>query len=200
MIIVIEMDKTKTSIENLLAVAGQTLDVEPGAVLFRQGERPRMMYWVLAGELRLVRHTPAGEAVILQRCHAGPFAEGSLFSSSYHCDGVAAQPSRVLRVSRVDFQGLLAEPDFGQSYVMYLSREVRQLRSRCERLSLPRAEDRILHALADCGAYRFGPGHGTLKDWAEQLGMTHETLYRTLAALEKKGVVGRHGDSITLTA
>jgi len=200
MIIVIEMDKTKTSIENLLAVAGQTLDVEPSAVLFRQGERPRMMYWVLAGELRLVRHTPAGEAVILQRCHAGPFAEGSLFSSSYHCDGVAAQPSRVLRVSRVDFQGLLAEPDFGQSYVMYLSREVRQLRSRCERLSLPRAEDRILHALADCGAYRFGPGHGTLKDWAEQLGMTHETLYRTLAALEKKGVVGRHGDSITLTA
>lgn len=187
------------SIENLLAAAGQTLEVEADTVLFRHGERPRAMYWVLDGELRLIRHSPAGEAVILQRCHSGPFAEGSLFSSSYHCDGVAAQSSRILRVSRTDFQGLLAEPDFGQAYVMYLSREVRQLRARCERLSLPRAEDRILHALADCGEYRFGPGHGTLKDWAEQLGMTHETLYRTLAALEKKGIVSRREDSISLT-
>ncbi len=187
------------SIENLLAAAGQALEVEADTVLFRTGEQPRAMYWVLTGELRLIRHSSAGEAVILQRCHSGPLAEGSLFSSSYHCDGVAAQSSRMLRVSRVDFQGLLAEPDFSQAYVMYLSREVRQLRSRCERLSLPRAEDRILHALADCGEYRFGPGHGTLKDWAEQLGMSHETLYRTLAALEKKDIVSRGGDSINLT-
>lgn len=188
------------SIETLLTAVGQSLEVEPDTVLFRTGERPQAMYWVLTGELRLLRHSPAGEAVILQRCHSGPFAEGSLFSSSYHCDGVAAQPSRLLRVSRTDFQNLLAEPDFGQAYVMYLSREVRQLRARCERLSLPRAEDRILHALADGGEYRFGPGHGTFKDWAGQLGMTHETLYRTLAALEKKGVVRRHVDSISLTA
>jgi CRP/FNR family transcriptional regulator, dissimilatory nitrate respiration regulator len=40
---------------------------------------------------------------------------------------------------------------------------------------------------------------GTLKDWAAELGLTHEVLYRTLAALERSGEIRRKDRSITLS-
>jgi CRP-like cAMP-binding protein len=38
-----------------------------GETLFRQGERPRLMLYIVAGELRLLRRTPDGGEMILQR-------------------------------------------------------------------------------------------------------------------------------------
>jgi DNA-binding IscR family transcriptional regulator len=39
---------------------------------------------------------------------------------------------------------------------------------------------------------------GTLKDIAAELGLTHEVLYRTLAALERSGGIKRSRGKITL--
>jgi CRP/FNR family transcriptional regulator, dissimilatory nitrate respiration regulator len=40
--------------------------------------------------------------------------------------------------------------------------------------------------------------HGTLKDLAAEIGLTHEALYRALAALERAGEVKRAGNRIML--
>lgn len=181
------MDKNwKDSLLSVLVSVGKEETVEADSLLFRQGSKPRYFYWLFAGELRLLRHSQDGQLLILHRCRQGPFAEASIFSSRYHCDGVASQASRLLRVELSAFHTLLQDPAFAPAYVRLLSGEVRQLRSRCERLALPRAEDRLLHHLAEHQTIRFGPGIGTLKDLAGELGMTHETLYRTLSTLEKK--------------
>ncbi|WP_162579336.1 helix-turn-helix domain-containing protein [Variovorax sp. PBS-H4] len=39
---------------------------------------------------------------------------------------------------------------------------------------------------------------GTLKDLARDLGLTHEVLYRTLAGLEREGVLERQGATLRL--
>jgi len=39
---------------------------------------------------------------------------------------------------------------------------------------------------------------GTVKDLAEEIGLTHEALYRTLAALERSGEIRRAPGKITL--
>ncbi len=39
---------------------------------------------------------------------------------------------------------------------------------------------------------------GTLKDLAGELGLTHEALYRTMAALARKGEIKRGRGKITL--
>jgi CRP/FNR family transcriptional regulator, dissimilatory nitrate respiration regulator len=39
---------------------------------------------------------------------------------------------------------------------------------------------------------------GTLKDLAAEIGLTHEALYRTLAALERSGELKRKGERIML--
>jgi CRP-like cAMP-binding protein len=157
-----------------------------------------VLYWVLSGELRLMRRTEEGGEVILQRCRSGPFAEASVFSTAYHCDGLAAQETMAIKIPKMKLEGLLDEPEFARRYVRWLSIAMRGLRSRCERLSLPRAGDRVLHALAEAGELHFNQDTFTLKDWACELGISHETLYRTLADLAKRRRIVRSAGVVSL--
>ena len=53
----------------------------------------------------------------------------------------------------------------------------------------------ILNAKANGRVFEL---RGTLKDLAAELGLTHEALYRTLAALERSGEIRRNHSKITL--
>ena len=67
-----------------------------GEVLFEQGDRAAAIYKVESGRLRLVRRTVDDHLVILHTaCRREFFAEASLFAATYHCDAVAAEPSRI---------------------------------------------------------------------------------------------------------
>lgn len=170
-----------------------------GETLFRQGDRPKAMYCVLDGEVRLLRRSPKGGEVILQRSRGGFFAEASLESKAYHCDGVAAADGRLLAFPiRAFREALDGDAAFRNDWMAQLAREVRRLRARCERLSLHGAEARILHAIESEGTA------GTLalvqsrKAWAAELGLSHEALYRTLARLQAEGTLVLDGARLTL--
>ena len=49
-----------------------------GETLFRLGSRPRLMLFVIDGEVRLVRRTAGGADIVLQRARSGFVAEASL--------------------------------------------------------------------------------------------------------------------------
>ena len=183
-------------VETWLARHTESRAIAKGMRLFVAGEKPASLYWVASGELQLVRYTPQGERVILQRCNRGVLAEASLFSDRYHCDGEAAVDGLVWVMPLAHFQAALAEEDFSRPYTMWLSQTIRGLRSQCERLSLPRAEDRVLHFLREHG--RFDLDVSPLKIWAAALGMTHEHLYRILSQLQKQGRIRRTRQEITL--
>lgn len=181
-----------------LSRLGRKRSVEAGAVLFRRGETPAFLFWVLDGELNLVRTTAAGGSAVLQRCTQGPLAEASPFSERYHCDGVAGADTTLIAIPKKQFLQAFAEPDFARAYVQWLSGTVRGLRSSCERLGLRRAPSRVEHYLDEYGCYDFGPGQANLKDWAAELGLTHESLYRTLATMEADGRIVRDAGCIRL--
>jgi CRP-like cAMP-binding protein len=80
-----------------------------------------------------------------------------------------------------------------------LSRELRQLRAQCERLSLNSARERIIHYIeseGDRGALTLAR---TKKQWATELGLTHESLYRTLSDITNSGSIRIGGRKIHLT-
>ena len=71
-------------------------ELAAGDVLFTQGALASAMYAVEAGRMRLVRRTVDGHLAVLHTARANElFAEAALFSDVYHCDAVAAVPSRV---------------------------------------------------------------------------------------------------------
>ena len=181
-----------------LLAAAHALSTPARTVLFRAGERPRFIYFVLEGELRLVRHSRNGQEVILQRVRRGYVAEASLEAQRYHCDGVAAAPSRLLRFPRTVFLAQLeADARFRRAWLRHLADEVRRLRARCERLSLRGAAERIVHYIESEGGGALEL-HQSRKSWALELGLTHEALYRALAKLKSEGVLSIAGARLEL--
>lgn len=175
------------------------IQFDPGTRIFRMGSPAHAIFFIESGAVRLMRHGPAGEEVVLHDAHAGEFvAEASLGSARYHCDAVATQPGTVLKVPADTLRLLIdTDPEFARVWVALLSRQLRAARTRVERLSLKSAEERIRHLLLSEGR---GPQcevalDGSLKDLARALGITHEVLYRTLARMERDGAIER-GDAL----
>jgi DNA-binding MarR family transcriptional regulator len=79
-----------------------------------------------------------------------------------------------------------------------LNQELRRLRQQCERLSLKTVEARLLHLLRTDDATSGVAPSGGLKALAQELGVTHEALYRCIAALEKRGQVTRNDGRLLL--
>ena len=181
-----------------LLSAAEIVRARASSVVFRRGCRPRFLYFVLDGELRLVRHTRRGQEVILQRVRRGYIAEASIEAPNYHCDAVAAVESRLLRFPAAAFRSRLgSNARFRDAWLRQLAGEVRRLRARCERLSLRGARERIVHFVESEGGGAVALGH-SLKSWAAELGLTHEALYRALARLKSDGEITVKGDIVEL--
>lgn len=184
----------------LLSVAAASR-VPGGMLLEPQGRRPSVIYCVVQGELRLVRHTKHGFTAVLQRVRQGFVAEASLYVATYHCDLVASEDSELVTFPVRSFRQTLAENQaFAAWWASSLAREVRRLRLQVERLCLQSARDRVLHCVEAEGVDGVFVLKQTKKAWAAELGLTHEALYRTLRRLVDEGVLTVDGNALRLGA
>jgi len=188
----------------MLGLDEQTIErrsLASNETLFRQGDKVTAIYFVEAGRLRLERRTFDGRLLVLGVTPAGQFfVEAALFSDSFHCDAVAAEPARVRIYPKTALlTALSADPISALSFLKLMAHQIFDLRQRLEVMKVRSAADRVMLYL-DCNA---GPD-GTvnlrdqLQDIASELGLTREALYRTLAGLERVGAIERTGHSIRL--
>ncbi len=155
------------------------------------------MYFVVSGEVHLVRRSPSGSEIVLQRAREGFLAEASLDQAAYHCDAVAVLPSELLMLPRKSFLEALAADGFRSRWIMHLARELRRVRAQSERLSLRTAQERIVHCIETEGDGSIRLSHSK-KEWAAELGLTHEALYRALARMERSGEIDIVGTVLSI--
>lgn len=170
-------------------------------LLFRRNDPAQGIYRLLAGSIRLERITVDGTPVPVHAVRPGElFAEASLFSDCYHCDARALLDSELCLYAKRDLvRRFRDDPEALWEFATGLSRRVQDLRTRLEIRQLRKASDRLmaflrLHADAT-GVYR---PDCTWKDFADELGLTHESLYRALARLQATGLVERTRGAIRL--
>jgi len=179
-------------------------DLAAGQILFSQNDPALASFAVETGRLRLVRHTREGKPVVFQVVRAGEsFAESALFLDTYGCDAVAEVPSRVLTYPKQLLRtALLDYPALTTDFFERLVKQSQALQERLELRSIRSARDRVLQYLLN----EARPDETTvhldrhLKDIAGDLGLTAEVLYRTLARLEREGLIHRTKQQITLHA
>jgi CRP/FNR family transcriptional regulator, dissimilatory nitrate respiration regulator len=190
----------------LAHVSPSLRQVAAHALLFRQGDPTFGVFRLASGRIRLVRVTPDGEQVPMHTVRPGElFAEASLFSAHYHCDAVATQASEVLVYPKADLaRRLKVEPDEEESGALWafaaeMAHRIHELRMRLEMRQIRSATERVLQSLRlRCAAVGTWTIDGTLKQFAEDIGLSHEALYRALAVLERAGKISRHDGQIKL--
>lgn len=165
-----------------------------GEALFREGSPSWGVFWLQSGGVRLVRCTLGGNQIATHTVRRGEFfAEAALFSKAYHCDAVASEPSEVLVFPKDALvHQLRASPEMLWAFSAELAKRVQGLRTRLEIQQTRSADERILQFIhLHCDASGFWAQRGTLKHLAEEIGLTHEALYRALARLQRQGLILR---------
>ena len=169
--------------------------LKAGEALFRLGDKAAGLCEIVAGRVRLARVDRNGQEAVLHVAGPGEtIAEASLFSSAYHCDAIASTPAVVrLYPKKAMLDTFARDPQAAQAFTAMLARQVMTLRARLEQRNIRSVRERLRHYLAlNVGADgRTVALRGTLKELAAELGVTHEALYRTLAALERAGEIKR---------
>jgi CRP/FNR family transcriptional regulator, dissimilatory nitrate respiration regulator len=175
-----------------------------GEALFHRGDSSAGFFEIVSGRLRLVRTGTDGRELTLHAAEAGEtIAEASLFSPAYHCDAIAVTDT-VVRLYRKPtvLAAFARDPAAAADFMAVLAHQVMSLRTRLEGRNIRSARDRVLHYLMVHAAFdgRTVMLPGTLKELAAELGLSHEALYRALAALEADGEIFRERGCIRLAA
>ena len=176
--------------------------LKAGEALFRLGDKAAGFYEVVSGRVRLVRVDRVGRETVLHvDGPAETLAEASLFSGQYHCDAVASSDATVRVYPKRQVVSVFEkDPKALRTFTAMLAHQVMSLRTRLQQRNIRSARERVRQFLA----LNIGPDgrsvelHGTLKDLAAEIGLTHEALYRALAALERAGEIKRAGNKIML--
>jgi CRP-like cAMP-binding protein len=164
--------------------------------LFRLGEKVEHIHFVLEGEPLAVRYLNDGSEAVMQRARDGEFfAQSAMLVPHYSCDARAASPTEVVRIPVRELRdALTSDGSFAMAFAGQLAADLRRQCTRVERLRIKRARDRVRHYLVCEGPLR--GGGIKLQDWARELGLEPETLYRTLAELEASGEILREDGAV----
>lgn len=169
-----------------------TSRVQRGERLFRPRAKPRLLFYVAHGEVVLQRLASRGELLVLQRVRQGFVAEASLHASHYHCEALVTSAAELVAIPIDPLKLALAtQPGFAISWIAMLNQELRRLRAQCERLALKGVAERLLHLIETEGQGGSLALEAGLKSVAAELGVSHEALYRSVATLERQGLLQR---------
>jgi CRP/FNR family transcriptional regulator, dissimilatory nitrate respiration regulator len=175
----------------------------PGQVLYRQDDRACAIFVLETGQISIIRRNPGGKTILLRVVSPGEsFATAALFSEVYGNEAVAEISSQVHVYPK---QALLAtlqqRPDLAESFIGSMAKQIKTLENRLELRSISSARERVIRYLAIHA--QFGETivkfNTPLKDIAHDLGLSREVLYRTLAQLEREGILTRTKRQITLS-
>ena len=167
--------------EQLVEMAASVRRLARGRYLFHRADPVKFIYFIQTGLIELLRQTDEGRTIVLQR--AGPnsvLAEASAYSDVYHCDAIAAAPTRVHVLSRPVFlRRLEQDSEFSRQWSSHLAGEIQSARYRSEILARNTVAERLNGWLAWHDNKL--PPKGQWKEIAAQIGVSAEALYRELA-------------------
>ncbi|MBV9771002.1 MAG: Crp/Fnr family transcriptional regulator [Bryobacterales bacterium] len=194
--------RTRDLPEQLTAEA-RSHDLDRGDTLYRQGEPVEAVFAVEYGRLQLCTSTSEGRQVPLYTVRTGEcVAEAALFAQNYCSDVVAEIRSRVRSFPINTLRDTLRKrPDLAAEFMALQATRCNTLRISLELRSLRSARSRILRFIeisAPQGSDTVTLDR-SLKNVADDLGLTHEVFYRTLKGLIAEGLVKRTKNTLELT-
>lgn len=182
--------------------------LEKGDYLFREGDRSEGFYVVQKGAINVHRVGAGGkERVIHLFRPIESFAEATLATEGgYPADGRATEPTTVLLVPKTDFVDLLRKrPELSLRMLGSMSQHLRVIVSLLDDLTLKDIETRLANWLLKQCPRPMGNGaveiklDRTKRVLAAEMGITSETLSRTLAKLRDQKLLRVSGKSILIT-
>jgi CRP/FNR family transcriptional activator FtrB len=180
-----------------------TQQLPRGAIMFEQNEKPDFLHMLLSGSVGLTSRDESGAETIVEILRAGEIflAPAVILDLPYLASGAALTDVRVLMIPAAAFrEGAATDLAIAHAAMELLARHWRLMVDQVVDLKLRPADRRIARFLARRVAEEHGAGSAALPEpraaIAARLGMTPETLSRTLNAMEADGLIRLTGKRI----
>ena len=185
-----------------VAGAARLRSLATGERLFEQGAPAEAFYLVREGAMKLSRLSEGGDEKVVEVIRPGQtFAEAVMFMEGerYPVAAEATAPTELIAVDNAAFRReVAADPELALRLLAVLSRRLHGLVAEIDELSFHSATHRLVgYLLAEAreGRVRLAAPKQVI---ASRLGITPETLSRTLARLRDEGLVRVEGDTVDL--
>jgi len=165
-------------------------------VLMELGENTTDIFFVLEGAVRLTLISEEGEAISFRDIEAGDYFGwlSVLDSENRLTSAVALNDVKALRVKGNDFKKLLySNEKLLDSFMLRAASVIRHYTKRIEELSILSAKQRVLNELYRRQSEKYDYiDIGSHEDFSSWLGLTRETVTRSLRALEKENHIKKN--------
>lgn len=183
--------------QGFLASVSTVQMVKPGKTLFAEGEDADTVFEIVQGILKLYKLLPDGRRQIMGFVSTDKLI-GFSDEDSYEYTAEALTEVRLCRYSRAQFDRLLDEvPGFARRVLSARSRDLNSAQDQMLLLGRKTAMERIATFLLNLGKMQQKTSGGALlhlpmtrADIADYLGLTIETVSRTLTKLKHDGIIG----------
>jgi CRP/FNR family nitrogen fixation transcriptional regulator len=178
-----------------LETLGSVCRFRRGETIFGEGEELQSSYRIVSGAVRLSRITEDGRRQIVEFRTAGDFIG---FEWDDHCalSAEAVRDVTAIRYVKTRVDRLIEQrPDVRDHVVALIREELRTAHEHLITLGCPGARERVATFLLQL-AYRSKAGDGDVidmelgrQDIADYLGLTLETISRTLSEFKRLGII-----------
>ncbi len=178
---------------------------DAGEVMFHSGTAAEGFHVVVDGLVKVCRFGADGREQVLHLFGRGePCGEVPVFEGgTYPATALAMAASRTLYLTRHDFlEAARRRPEILLGMLGLLSRRLRRFVDLIDDLSLKEVSTRLARRLLELSPAPGGgpvPLEGSKATLAAQIGTIPETLSRTLARMQQRGVLRVTGKEITIT-
>jgi CRP/FNR family transcriptional regulator, cyclic AMP receptor protein len=185
------------ALQEALLVAAQVQQLAAGQVLFRRGDKPRGLYAVVEGGMRIGAVSATGKEALLTLVEPPYwFGEISLFDGQPRThDAFAEGPTTLLLVPQALLLALLEQqPQHWRDFALLMSQKLRLAFTALEEMSLLPAAPRLARRLLLI-AENYGAGkprrvlHLPQEQLALMLAISRQTTNQILKELESQGIV-----------
>ncbi len=185
-----------------------TIGYPAGATLFVEGQECRGIYVLCKGRVKLSTSSADGQTLILKVAQAGEVLglSAAISAIPYETTAETGQPCQLNFVKRDDFLKFLAEHGEACMHAaIYMSHECQQAYQHLRSFTMSSSSQRIARLMMDWSHEDSGMAttHGikvalTHDEIGQIIGMSRETVTRTLATFRKQHIAELHGSTLLI--
>jgi CRP-like cAMP-binding protein len=165
---------------------------EKGEFIFQQGEKPRFLYVVKEGVVKLFRQSVMGKNLTVGVHGRGDSLHSTVlfYNAEYWASAQAMSAVTTLCITRQDFLDFVDKnPCVAKNFIYILAKQVRRAYGRLTDMAVDRVDQRLVNILCMLSS-KFGNNlYFTAEELADLTGTTIETTFRVMSKLKTEGII-----------
>jgi CRP-like cAMP-binding protein len=174
-------------------------------VLYAEGKRPRFLYYVQSGKVKIFKSHEDGKEYITDLVSSGDFLgyKALIEDKNYDDNATILEDAEIMQIPKDDFlQMIYSDINIANKFIHIITQNVKEKEERLLSLAYSSLRKRVAKALVDISS-KFNTANNPIEisrdDIAQYIGTATESLIRTLSDFKEEKLIEIRSGKIIVT-